>query len=607
MSAIEAEYDVRTDDGRQTVDKEAPRAFLARMRATTRLADAAIVAAYFVAAGAVTARLWLAPGRMVSAWNDEVLFEWMLAWGAHSVRHLENPLYTELLNAPDGVNLMANTSVLGLGVPLALVTLLFGPHTTFRVALVLSLAGTATVWYLLLIRKFVSSRWAAAVGGLFCGFAPGMISQLSGHLHMTAQFVVPAIIWALLRLEEGRIVRRGVILGLLVAYQCFISEEVLLFLALGLCTFVIVYAIAARDDLRRRWRPFLGGLGVGAATAIALLAYPLWFQFFGAGHYRNLPFDSNAYILDLLSYATYARQSLAGHEEVAGRLSPNPVEEASFLGLPLIVLCLVIVIWRWRSAVIKALAVCGLLFAALSLGSTIQVDRVSTGIPGPHRLVSELPLLDHVVPARFALVVVPIVGLLLALSIDGVVSGERGRATATPVRLLWAGALVAVLLPLTPLPLPTVAGPAVPSFLTSGEWRPYVRPGRTVVPVPPTAGAEAIVGMAWSGQTRLAFPIPGGYFIGPTGADDPTGHWGAPDRPLSLLLGRIAADGKVPAVAERERAQAIEDLRYWRADIVVLGEVRNSEPLRQALEALLGPGRHLSGAWVWDVRGLDTR
>ncbi len=41
--------------------------------------------------------------------------------------HGENPLFTPQLNAPDGVNLMANTGLLGLTVPLVPVTLLFGP------------------------------------------------------------------------------------------------------------------------------------------------------------------------------------------------------------------------------------------------------------------------------------------------------------------------------------------------------------------------------------------------------------------------------------------------------------------------------------------------
>jgi hypothetical protein len=40
---------------------------------------------------------------------DQVQFEWFLSNGANAIAHGENPLFTAKLNAPYGVNLMANT------------------------------------------------------------------------------------------------------------------------------------------------------------------------------------------------------------------------------------------------------------------------------------------------------------------------------------------------------------------------------------------------------------------------------------------------------------------------------------------------------------------
>ncbi|GAA1807263.1 hypothetical protein GCM10009682_31410 [Luedemannella flava] len=77
---------------------------------------------------------------------------------------LENPLFSHAVNAPDGVNMMANTTVLGLGIPLTPVTLLLGPLVTYRVLAVLALAGTAWAWYFgLLARTFLAGS-AIAVG-----------------------------------------------------------------------------------------------------------------------------------------------------------------------------------------------------------------------------------------------------------------------------------------------------------------------------------------------------------------------------------------------------------------------------------------------------------
>jgi hypothetical protein len=573
--------------------------------------DAAVIATYLAGAILVTVGLWFNRERTVVASNDQILFEWMLARAARAVTHLENPLFSTSLNVPDGVNLMANTSVLGLGIPLAPVTVLAGSHTSFLVAVVVSLAGTAAAWYLLLSRRIVASRLAAAIGGLFCGFAPGMISQATAHLHVISQFLVPAILWVVFSPATDRVLRRGVLLGLLVTYQAFLGEEVLVFLALAGGLFALAYALADIAAARRLVGPLLRRLAVAAPTALVLLAYPLWFQFFGPSHYRGLPFDPGSYGLDVESFATSARQSITGHDSVPGLLSPNPTEENSFFGLSLIVLCAVVVIWLWRRPVVKALAVCAVTFAALSLGPDIQVGGDPTGIPGPYRLVSDLPLIDLAVPARFPLVCIPVLSILLALSVDEVSRRQPAAPPSTarrpgglPARLLWTGAVVAVLIPVAPAPLSTVPAWPVPDFVATGEWRSYVPDGRTIVPVPPTAGGEAIAGMYWSARTGLAFTAPGGYFIGPRSPDDPAARWGSPDRPTAVLLDRVASTGQVPVVGDQQRRQAIEDLRHWRAAIVVQGGLHNGNAVKETVDRLLGPGRMISGAWVWDVRSI---
>ncbi len=571
--------------------------------------DAAVVLLYLAVAGYVTGELWRHPDRMTYADNDTMLFEWMLARAARAVTSWENPLYSTALNAPDGINLMANTSVLGLGVPLTPVTVLFGSRVAYLLAVVLSLAGTATAWYLFLSRRLGVVRVGAVVGGLFCGYAPGMISQATGHLHMISQFLVPAILAVVFDPRPDRVLRRGVLLGLLVAYQVFLGEEVLVFLVLACGLFTVGYAAAAPASARRLAPAFLGRLGVGTLTGVVLLGYPLWFQFFGPGHYRGLPFDPASYTLDLASFTAAARQSITGFDAVPGLLSPNPTEENSFFGLALIVLCAVVVVWQWRRPMVKALALCAVVFAALSLGRDIRLNGKPTGVPGPYRLVDGLPLLDLAVPARFPLVCVPIIAILLAVSLDRVyrrpaVAGPVPAGGWVPVRLLWTGAVVAALLPLAPAPLRTKPVWPVPEFVASGQWREYVPPGRTLVPVPPTTGGEATAGMYWSARTGLAFTAPGGYFIGPAGPDDPRGRWGAPDRPTAILLDRVAVTGEVPPIGEAERRQAVEDLRYWRAAIVVQGGLHRGAPVKETLDRLLGPGREISGAWVWDVRHL---
>ncbi|MFI5834605.1 hypothetical protein ACIA5A_13105 [Micromonospora sp. NPDC051300] len=569
-----------------------------RRRWWPRPVDGLVAAGYLALAVLLTADQWRRPDRLFHQAGDQMLFEWMLARAARAVTGGENPLHSAALNAPHGVNLMANTSVLGLGVPLTPVTVAFGSQAAFLVAVALSLAGTATAWYALLARRLVRSRAAAAVGGLCCGFAPGMVAQAGAHLHMAAQFLVPVILALVFRPATDRVRRDGVLLGLAVAYQVFLGEEVLLFLALATGVLAGAYALADRAAARRLAPVVARRLGLGALVAGALLAYPLWFQFFGPGHYSGMPFHTRGYRLDLASFTAAARQTVVGDAHRAGLLSPNPTEQNSFFGPFLPLLALLVVVRLWRRPLVRALAACGLLFASLSLGVTVVVGRRDTGLPGPYRLLADVPLLDLVVPARFALVCVPVAGVLLALAVDRVRRGGL-RAWAP-----WAGAVAAALLPLTPTPIRTVPVTPVPAVVAGGDWRAYVPAGRTLVPVPPVTGAAVSPAMFWSARAGLAFDAPGGYFIGPRSAGDPTARWGAPDRPTSLLLRRAAESGQVPPVGDAERRQAVADLRHWRAAALVQADSSPADPVRLTVDALVGPGRDVAGGYLWDVRPL---
>lgn len=54
--------------------------------------------------------------------QDQNQWEWFFGVTADNVAHLRNPLFTDFQNMPDGVNLMANTVMLGLSVPMTPVT-----------------------------------------------------------------------------------------------------------------------------------------------------------------------------------------------------------------------------------------------------------------------------------------------------------------------------------------------------------------------------------------------------------------------------------------------------------------------------------------------------
>ena len=95
--------------------------------------------------------------------------------------------------------------------------------------------------------------------------------------------------------------------------------------------------------------------------------------------------------------------------------------------------------------------------------------------------------------------------------------------------------------------------------------------------------------------------MPGGYFIGP--GPEGEGIFGAATRPTAMLMYVTIDTGQVPAIGSAERAQALDDLRFWRASVVVLGDHPREEQLRALMTALLGPAQRVDDVWLWDVRG----
>jgi hypothetical protein len=582
-----------------------------------------------------TAHLWRDVSGRVLASNrgDHTLFEWMLARGALLVAHPENPFFSHEINAPAGANMMANTAALGLTIPLAPVTLIWGPVVSFAVMLTLSLWLTGAAWYYVFSRQLVRSRFAAFSGAVLCGFAPALVAHASGQPNLVAQFVIPFMALATFRLA-GRPVLRGVLLGLLVTYQAFVNEEVLFLAGLAIGAFVVLYALFDRDRARREARPFLAGLGVAALTAGVLLAYPVYWQFLGPSSYHGLPFPPGSYPLDAAAYVTYARESIGGRV-AAPALGPSPNEDNASFGWPLIALGVVVTIYLWRrSALVRAGAVTALIFAALSLGPKVRVAGHHIGVPGPFTLLMHVPLVDLTVPGRYAFVVVVILGMLIALGVQQVIdatarpAGYWIRTRWTP---LWLIVLLGALIPVLPTPVPAVTRAPVPAFIADGRWRGYLSPGRTVVsvPLPAYRFPDPIL---WQATTRLAYPIPRGYFLGPSSATDKASRFGAPPRPTATKLyavfllpyvPRPYAGGDTPlgttvrsrdpkaaraaalSVSDADRRAALADLRYWRAAIVILAPGRNEELLSRTTSALLGfQPAWVDGVWLWDVRKL---
>jgi hypothetical protein len=559
----------------------------------------------FSVAGAVwlTLSLWIDPNGRVVAHNrgDQVLFEWLLGFQAHSVTHLTNPWWTTLLNYPIGANLAVNTSMVLVGTVMSPVTLLLGPSVAFLLVLTVNLALSPLAWYWVLSRHVTRSRVAAGVGALFCGFAPGIVSHANAHLNFTGQFLIPFIAWRTIALARSRRPGRdGALLGLLVAAEFTIGAELMFFIGLACAIFALAWAVQHRDVARQLAPTFLRGIAVTGAVSVLLLAYPLYLQFAGPQRYHGIGFDQRVHAEDLLAYGAFPYDSVAGRAGLWIKLAPNFTEETTFFG-PVLVLLLLACVWVLRrQAWVRALTATGVVFALLSLGPYLRWHGQRTGIPMPFWLLWKLPVFDTALPARFALIVIPIAGVLLALGLDRALAVPRPRA-----KWVWAAAFVLALVPLFPLPVDAIDRAPAPTFFTSGHYRQYVSRGGALVAIPPTLDTLPD-GQRWQAAAHFDFAIPQGFFLGP--GPDGRSQVGPDLRPTAKILNDAALLGHDPAITDADRAQARVDLAYWHAQVIVLGDggagarwaPRHELLLRLATE-LFGPPQRVDDVWLWRV------
>jgi hypothetical protein len=444
-------------------------------------------------------RLLSHPGRhLVGYGRDPQIFVWSFAWMLHALETWQNPFYSHAIYAPTGINLAWATSVPGLALVFAPITALFGPDVSYNLSAVLAPALSAFTGYLL-CRHVTRSTWASLVGGYLFGFSSYMLGQEQGHLHMTNVFLVPLIALATVRYLRGEIDGRGVgwRLGVLFGLQLWISTEIVITAALALgIGLVLAFALVreARRPIRRIWLPLAGAVGLTALIGAPLVYYlATGFQ----SQSINAPsmFDG-----DLLNFLLPTQFVWAGGQSflsTSARFSGDTTEAGAYLGIP----TLVIVLWYAFSA--RRSAVARFLIAALAIGvlltlGTGLVVKGHTDAWLPWRLVSHLPVLDNVLPARFALYVSLVASTIVALW------AARRRN--------WAGWLLSALAVAALVPDLSrtyyVDRPERWAFFTDGIYKQCFPKNENVLILPYGFRGDSTL---WQAETGFWFRMPEGY------------------------------------------------------------------------------------------------
>jgi hypothetical protein len=431
--------------------------------------------------------------------HDPDLFVWMLAWWPHAILHGENPVVTHAVWWPQGVDLAWATSVPGLALLVAPVTLLGGPVLSYNVLSVLLPALAAWTAYLL-CRHLTRSFWPSAAGGYLFGFSPYVLLQTEGHLHMSSVFLVPLIALVLVRYLEGSLTGRRfvLVLAVLLALQISFSTEVAFTLTLAIGVALLVGSIvvpASRSRIRLLLLPLAGAYALATVIVAPFLAYALARFPHGAVVRPSL---SPAGLLNLVIPTRLSALSWSWTASVTGELAGNDSRNGVYLGIPL----LAILVWFGWS--FRRTAVARLLVPLLGLGVVaelgVRLDLFGRYIPLPWRVISTLPLFDDVLPVRISMFV------SLAASVC-VAWWSSSRRVPRAARLTLTAAAIASVVPSVWLGL-WHEHPYRPAFFAQGTYRTCLERNDSVLMLPFPNRSDA---MLWQAEAEFAFRMANGY------------------------------------------------------------------------------------------------
>ena len=550
--------------------------------------------------------------------GDPALFLWFFQWPATALSHGQNPFFSTAMFHPSGVNLLAQTSVTGLSLPLVPVTWIWGPVASLNVASTITPALTAFFAFVV-IRRWAPWTPAAFVGGLFYGFSPFVLTSLEfAHLMTAALMLLPLILALLdeiLVRQRHSPVGAGVALGLLVFYQFFLSSEVLALCAVLVVVCVAVLVVAARiadpDGLRRRAPHAAQGLGVGLLVGVVLLAWPVWFALDGPGHLSGLVWR-NLNAIGGYTPSGFVSASYPSHGGdiylTLGGYEGSPLASSGYLGWSFLAVLVAGVAGFWRDRRLWFFGFLFVLSGVLSLGPR-------RGWWVPEQIFDRLPVLENVIEQRFMAVGFLAAAVLLAIILTHVhewVPDWRGLLSALAVAVVALFPIATTFVPKLPFAMRPVILP---------RWYANVAPtlpsGRVLLSYPaPFSGIQSA--MSWQAVNRMHYSQAGGG--GPQGQAFRAGSAEPGFRVLQHLgfgIGVPLATG-TPA----EYAAVRHALVVWQVNTVVVATNLSAPALQQGhdptytaafMTAALGRlPVFQEGAWVWyhvDVgsrRALDV-
>ena len=306
--------------------------------------------------------------------------------------------------------------------------------------------------------------------------------------------------------------------------QLGFSSEILATSCLfGVIAWLIFLAFSSPEERQRLWI-VAGDIILSGAITVALAAPFLFFAFKGLTGLPRLLNDPELFSADLLNYLVPTQVTRLGGDfcaNVASRFPGNPSEQGAYLGLPLILILIFQFLGIRRRPYLTPVLVNLIVLLLFSLGPTLHVAGVRTGIWLPWHLGLNLPFIQHALPTRFSMFVALLAALVAALWLS-----ESRRGWDRTGRFALAALACLFLMPNPALP-PWTPLPEEPFFQPQNVASVLGR-GANVIVLPFGYQGPCMIWQLQSGMfftqsggnigfpplAELALPIVGHFYVG---------------------------------------------------------------------------------------------
>lgn len=438
---------------------------------------------------------------------DPQFMLWSVAWWPYALSHHVNPLFSRLVWAPEGFDVVWSSSINLQSILAAPLTLRWGPVVTLNLLALTMPALTALAGFALADR-LVGKTGPALLGGYLYGFSPFMVGHQAGaHIVLTSAFLIPAIILLTLGRIEGRVGVRGFVLALALLFICQFLMGLELLGTIGIFGAAALGVAWLCWPERRARLQAVARLIAVAVTLTAIVLGPLLFHVLtgsGMGRHRVWA-DHGADLFELLVPGNFfLLGDLLGRGGSAAGYGHFSRDVGGYVGLPLLVLAIVFFSSRWGERRVRLLAVMLAMVYIAALGPSLHWRGVEL-CAMPWRLFDRIPLLNSAQAVRLTIYLHLLLALVATMWFADTTLG-------LPAKTAIVALIVVSILPNLRDQSLWAAGLETPAFFTSHEVRDNLRQGENVLLLPYSANGQ---GMTWQALSGMYFASAGGW-TGPT-------------------------------------------------------------------------------------------